>query len=184
MREAVHFVESRELWLRKHLIGLRPEHVVVAGGTVPYQGGELPVIAGGVRRTSLQDDTLYVPDVDTAGARAKAFLKLRARDELAAASDRYAAAVGRSYSRISIRDTRSRWGSCSSEGVLMYSWRLIMAPPEVLNYVAAHEVAHLVEMNHSDRFWAVVERLYPNHQSYRKWLRDHGNTLHRVSFGD
>lgn len=183
-REAIHFIESRELWLRKHLIGIRPEHVVQAGGTVPYQGREIAIEAGSVRRTALRDGVLHVPDADTAGVRVRAFLKLRARDELAAASDRYAAALGRSYHRISLRDTRSRWGSCSSEGVLMYSWRLIMAPRQVLDYVAAHEVAHLVEMNHSARFWAVVEQLFPDHKVCRKWLRDKGGDLHRVRFDD
>ena len=111
-------------------------------------------------------------------------LKLRARDVLAEASDRYAVMVGQSYSRLSIRDTRSRWGSCSSEGVLMYSWRLIMAPPEVLDYVAAHEVAHLVEMNHSAAFWAMVERICPDYDVHRAWLRKNGDVLHRVNFGD
>lgn len=64
----------------------------------------------------------------------------------------------------------------------MYSWRLIMAPPEVLNYVAAHEVAHLVEMNHSAAFWAVVGLLCPDYRSHRSWLREHGDSLHRISF--
>ena len=184
LAEATHFIESRELWLRKHLIGIAPEHAVRAGGTVPYKGVDLPVVAGEVRRTALRDGRLLVPDVASAGARAKAFLKLRARDELAAASDRYAAQLGRSYTRLSIRDTRSRWGSCSSDGVLMYSWRLIMAPPEILDYVAAHEAAHLVEMNHSDRFWAQVAAIYPDYDACRKWLRSHGDVLHRVRFDD
>lgn len=184
LREAVHFIESRELWLRKHLIGIAPEHVVTVGGTVPFQGVDLPVRVGDGRRTQLRDGTLFVPDKVTAGARAKAFLKLRARDELAAASDHFAGLLGRSYTRLSIRDTRSRWGSCSSEGVLMYSWRLIMAPPEILNYVAAHEAAHLVEMNHSDQFWSQVELIYPEYDACRKWLRAHGDVLHRVRFDD
>jgi len=67
---------------------------------------------------------------------------------------------------------------------LMYSWRLIMAPPDVLDYVAAHEVAHLVEMNHSDAFWAVVERICPDYAVHRAWLRKNGDVLHRVNFGD
>jgi predicted metal-dependent hydrolase len=132
----------------------------------------------------VRDATLLAPDDGTAGTRVKAFMKLQARDALAAASDRYAAAVGKSYARLSLRDTRSRWGSCSSQGVLMYSWRLIMAPPQVLDYVAAHEVAHLVEMNHSQAFWDVVEDIFPNHKPCRKWLREHGDKLHRVQFGD
>jgi predicted metal-dependent hydrolase len=137
-----------------------------------------------VKRTVLRDGVLHVPDEVTAGVRAKAFLKTKARDELAAASDFYAAQLGKRYNRLSIRDTRSRWGSCSSEGVLMYSWRLIMAPHEVLHYVAAHEAAHLVEMNHSDAFWAVVARICPDYDRHRIWLKKNGDQLHRVNFGD
>lgn len=184
LREGIDFLESREIWLRTHLIKLAPEAVVHAGGVVLYRGADLPVEVGTVKRTALRNGVLYVPDAATAGLRAKAFLKLRARDILAEASDRYAAMVGRSYARLSIRDTRSRWGSCSSEGVLMYSWRLVMAPPEVLDYVAAHEVAHLVEMNHSAAFWAVVEDICPDYGAHRAWLRKNGDVLHRVNFGD
>ena len=84
--------------------------------------------------------------------------------------------------RITLRDTRSRWGSCSHEGALMYSWRLIMAPPAVLTYVAAHEVAHMLEMNHSDRFWAVVDQLYPGWEAQRRWLHTQGAALHALRF--
>ena len=184
LREGINFLETRELWLRQHLIRLAPEAVVAAGGTVPYRGISVPVVVGAVKRTALVDGILHVSDAPTAGVRAKAFLKICARDELAAASDRYASMVNKSYTRLSIRDTRSRWGSCSSQGVLMYSWRLIMAPPAVLDYVAAHEVAHLVEMNHSDAFWAVVTRICPDYDVCRAWLRNNGDVLHRVNFGD
>uniref|UniRef100_UPI004047A5E8 M48 family metallopeptidase n=1 Tax=Yoonia sp. TaxID=2212373 RepID=UPI004047A5E8 len=184
LREGIDFLQTREIWLRQNLVKLAPVAAVHAGGTVPFQGGALPVIAGQVKRTTLRDGALYVPDVQTAAARARAFLKLRARDELAAASDHYAGLLGKSYSRLSIRDTRSRWGSCSSAGVLMYSWRLIMAPPQILHYVAAHEAAHLVEMNHSDAFWAQVARICPDYEQHRHWLRNNGDSLHRVDFGD
>jgi predicted metal-dependent hydrolase len=91
--------------------------------------------------------------------------------------------IGRPYSRITLRDTRSRWGSCTADGALMYSWRLAMAPPAVLDYVAAHEVAHLAQMNHSPAFWAVVARLVPGHAAPRRWLKLHGQTLHGPRFG-
>ncbi|MDG1999702.1 MAG: M48 family metallopeptidase, partial [Amylibacter sp.] len=97
-------------------------------------------------------------------------------------SESYAKMVGRSFSRITIRDTRSRWGSCTSDGNLMYSWRLIMAPPSVQAYVAAHEVCHLVEMNHSDAFWRQVAAIYPNYKKQREWLRHQGSHLHRYQF--
>lgn len=182
-REGLAFLREREDWLRGHLAKMEPEERVRLGGVLPYLGEDLPVMAADVKRARLRDGVLDLPDDATkAGARAAAFLKLRARDALADASDRYAAQLGKSYGRISLRDTRSRWGSCSSAGDLMYSWRLIMAPPKVLDYVAAHEVAHLQHMDHSPRFWAVVEQLYPDHKACRKWLRDHGQRLHRFRF--
>lgn len=183
-REAVAFLIERETWLRGHLDGVKPAHVVQVGGTVPYAGKQRPVVLGQTRRAVLREDGFQVPDADTAGVKVKAVLKARARDMLASVSDDYAAALGRSYNRLSIRDTRSRWGSCSTEGTLMYSWRLIMAPPEVLHYVAAHEVAHLEQMNHSPAFWAVVERLFGDYDPPRRWLRENGDALHRVQFGD
>lgn len=110
------------------------------------------------------------------------FLKTQARARLVAASDMYAARLGQPYRRITLRDTRSRWGSCSSQGALMYSWRLILAPPRVLHYVAAHEVAHLSEMNHSPAFWAVVAQLFGPCDAERRWLRQEGAALHRIRF--
>ena len=83
-----------------------------------------------------------------------------------------------------LRDTRSRWGSCTAKGDLMFNWRLILAPPPVLDYVAAHEVAHLAQMNHSPAFWAEVARLFPAHLEARRWLKTQGSHLHRYRFGD
>ncbi len=182
-REGMAFVRERESWLRKHLSAIEPEMPVEIGATVLFEGADVPVIAGPVKRATLKSGALMVPDdPGKVGKRVAAFMKLRARDALADASDSYAAALGRPYNRISLRDTRSRWGSCSSAGDLMYSWRLIMAPRSVLEYVAAHEVAHLQHMDHSDRFWGVVNDLFPNHKACRKWLRDNGGALHRVRF--
>ena len=93
--------------------------------------------------------------------RVRDFLKREAKRDLEAASRRYAAMLGVAVKRVSVRDQASRWGSCTAAGVLSYSWRLIFAPPYVLDYLAAHEVAHLVEMNHSRRFWRVVARICP-----------------------
>ncbi|EAR52364.1 zinc metallopeptidase-like protein [Oceanicola granulosus HTCC2516] len=182
-REGLKFARAREEWLRGHLAGIGAGRVARLGGSVPFEGRELPVRAGAVRGSRLEDGVLWLPDQpERAGARIGAFLKTAARDRLAARSDHHAAALGRTYGRITLRDTRSRWGSCSSTGDLMYSWRLVMAPPEVLDYVAAHEVAHLVEMNHSPAFWAVVARLLPDHAAARAWLRDNGSALHQVRF--
>lgn len=182
-RAAMGFLKERETWLRGHVSALAPVHPVAVGGSVLIGGVDVPVHAGTQARAVLRDGVLYAPQQATA-RRVAAFLKLEARDRLALASDRYAAAVGRKYTKLSLRDTRSRWGSCSSKGVLMYSWRLVMAPPDVLDYVAAHECAHLVEMNHSAAFWQVVARLMPGYERHRHWLKENGDMLHRVSFDD
>ena len=107
------------------------------------------------------------------------FLKRAARRDLEAASRRHAASLGVKVKRVSVRDQSSRWGSCSNSGVLSFSWRLILAPPFVLDYLAAHEVAHLVELNHSPRFWRLVTRLYPGFERAKAWLDRHGADLHR-----
>ena len=107
------------------------------------------------------------------------FLKREAKRELETASRRAADKLGVKIKRVSIRDQASRWGSCSTTGVLSYSWRLILAPPFVLDYLAAHEVAHLVEMNHSRAFWRLVMRICPNVARAKIWLDSHGSELHR-----
>ena len=107
------------------------------------------------------------------------YLKREAARALDAASRRYAAELGVPIKRISVRDQSSRWGSCSNTGVLSFSWRLILAPPYVLDYLAAHEVAHLVELNHSPRFWRLVGKLYPNLERAKAWLDVNGTDLHR-----
>lgn len=183
-REGIAFLQARENWLRGHLTQIAPAHNVTREGTVLFEGRLLPIVVDQVRAARLESDQIKVSGTGPIGPRVKAVLKAHARDVLAEASDRYAGQLGRRYSRLSIRDVRSRWGSCSSKGVLMYSWRLIMAPPEVLQYVAAHEVAHLVEMNHAPAFWNVVGRLCPAYKSHRCWLRDNGDRLHRVIFDD
>lgn len=185
LREGIAFAESRADWLRGHLARVGAAVSPVLGGTIPFEGRDLPLIAAPVRRAAFRDGALLLPDdPDRVAARVAAFLKTQARDRLAQASDRYAAQLGRTYRRLTLRDVRSRWGSCSSQGDLMYSWRLIMAPPAVLDYVAAHEIAHLQRMDHSPAFWAVVDRLFPDHAVCRRWLRDHGESLHRLRLGD
>jgi predicted metal-dependent hydrolase len=111
-------------------------------------------------------------------------LKREARKDLQKAAMSYAQALGVRVRRISIRDQSSRWGSCTSAGSLSFSWRLILAPPYVLDYLAAHEVAHLVEMNHSTRFWKVVAKVCSHVERAKTWLDTHGNDLHRYGIQD
>ena len=182
-REAMDFARSKEGWIRKHLEARGEDAAVGIGSEIPLGGNMYPVIAGTGRRVQITPEGIFVPGpVERVGKRLGAHLKEIARDRLAGASDDYAARLGRSYNRLSLRDTRSRWGSCTSDGGLMYSWRLIMAPPEVLEYVAAHEVTHLAQMNHSQAFWDEVTRIYGDYAAARGWLRRHGSTLHRYKF--
>lgn len=111
------------------------------------------------------------------------WLKARSREDLSAAADHYANLANLQRGKITIRDTRGQWGSCSARGGLSFSWRLVLAPPTVAAYVAAHEVAHLKQRNHSPDFWALVATLCPDYQIQRRWLNDHGSALHRYGAG-
>ncbi|MCY4333208.1 MAG: SprT family zinc-dependent metalloprotease [Litoreibacter sp.] len=181
--DAQSFLRDKEGWIRKHLEQQPDQVLVQPGAFIPIEGVSYRIEVGSNRAVSLQTNCISVPPgLEKTGPRLRAFLKTLARDRLAEASGRYAAKLGRRYGKITLRDTRSRWGSCTCEGNLMYSWRLILAPPAVLDYVAVHECCHLVEMNHSKAFWDLVEGLMPDYNAPRRWLRKEGGALHRYQF--
>jgi predicted metal-dependent hydrolase len=182
LSEARDFLERQGGWLADALARTPPPRPLRPGDALPFRGAPVTLtVAGGPAR--VEGGRLIVPGAPAdAARRARAFLKVAARDALAPAAIGHAATLGRTPSRIALRDTRSRWGSCSAAGGLSFSWRLVMAPPEVLDYVAAHEAAHLVEMNHSAAFWKLVARLRPDWRDQRAWLRAHGGALHRLHF--
>jgi len=181
------FAERHTDWVRVRLVRL-PE-------TVPFADGAMIPIRGEMHRivhTPLSRGTAWIgtradgpPILFVAGdaphvaRRVRDFLKREARQDLALAVRRHAGALGVEIGRITLRDTASRWGSCSSRGDLSFSWRLIMAPPSVLDYLTAHEVAHRLEMNHSPRYWQLVERIFPARRDAEAWLKGHGAGLHR-----
>lgn len=101
----------------------------------------------------------------------------RARERLTERTAYFAALMGVSYNRISIRSQKTRWGSCSAQGNLNFHWKLILMPPEILDYVVVHELAHRREMNHSERFWVQIERMLPDYKQRRKWLREKGSQV-------
>lgn len=178
---ALAFLRAREGWLRDHLARRPPPIRPAPGLSIPFEGGLLRLEAapGPVPRRA-GDVLLVPPDPDRLAPRLETWLREQARARLLAACDRHAATLGRRWRRLVLRDPRSRWGSCSAAGDLMFSWRLVLAPPAVLDYVAAHEVAHLERMDHSPAFWAVVARLCPGHAAPRRWLRQQGASLHRL----
>lgn len=178
------FLDRHAGWLDKALAKRPAVEVVGHGVEMPIDGKDTPIIVReGTRRPPvLQDGALVLQGAGSEGPRIAAWLRLRARDALFPAARGYARKLGKPIARIALRDTTSRWGSCSSAGTLSFSWRLAMAPPEVLDYVAAHEAAHLVEMNHSPAYWAIVAELCPDYKSKRSWLRSEGRELHRYRF--
>lgn len=184
-REAMAFATQKREWIHAHIDAQDAPKRLRVGSEVPFEGQSFTIAQGQGRKVEIDGTCIRVPGPpDRMGARLAGFFKTVAQGRSACAADMYAAKLGRAYSGLTLRDTRSRWGSCSSEGRLMLSWRLIMAPPEVFDYVVAHEVSHLAEMNHSPAFWKTVETLYGPYDAPRLWLRQHGATLHRVRFTD
>ena len=181
---ALAFARDREDWLRATLARL-PQGVDVAPGvSLPVLGVPLTLVAAPVRRARRHDGGLLVPAGPGFGSAVARYLRDAARTRLETVCSDHSRVLGHPIAGIVLRDTRSRWGSCTAAGRLMFSWRLALAPIEVMDYVAAHEAAHLVEMNHSPAFWRVVSDLCPDWQSRRSWLRREGGNLHRWRFCD
>ena len=186
LTQAREFAEKHGAWIAARLQRI-PEAAPFADGTVlPLRGTAHRIVHRRAARgtvwieTAAEERLLCVAgQAPHVARRVRDFLKREAKRDLEAASRRAAAALAVGIKRVSVRDQSSRWGSCSTSGVLSYSWRLILAPPFVLDYLAAHEVAHLIEMNHSRAFWRLVERICPHMRSAKSWLEAHGAELHR-----
>ena len=180
------FLAQREVWLRRHLGPMRD------GALLRYRGEphRVRVVAGspGSRRSRVErvggeeEDQLLVTlaPAERRPLRAvlEAWLRVRARDALEAAIARHAPALDVTPARVTVRDTRSRWGSASRARRLSFSWRLVLAPPDVLETVAVHELAHLRVFGHGPAFWALVASRRPDHLAQRRWLRTHAAELH------
>ena len=184
LKGAQDFAARHAAWIGARLARLPRPVAFQPGETTPLRGVDHLIVhrpdARGVVWTEPGGPLLCVAGAaEHAPRRVADFLKREARRDLAAAVARHAAALGVKPRRLSLRDTTSRWGSCSSTGSLNFSWRLILAPPHVLDYLAAHEVAHMAHMNHSPLFWAVARRLSPDVDRAEAWLKAHGQSLHR-----
>jgi len=192
LKEARAFAERHGGWIAARL-GRLPVAVPFRHGTlVPVRGLDHRIdhrrgARGTVWSEAAPDAARLLcvaGEVPHVGRRIADHLKREAKRDLEAASRRYAAQLGIAVKRVSIRDQASRWGSCSATGVLSFSWRLVLAPPFVLDYLAAHEVAHLVEMNHSPRFWRTVIGMCPDTRRAKAWLDAHGAELHRYGVAE
>ena len=162
----------------------RLRHPVAPGSRICIEGGvyALKIQASGRTTLKLEDETcilsLKAPD-DEAAVRAalKQALSHRALMRIRMRLDEYAPRLGVSFGRVAIRDQKSRWGSCSQRHNLNFNWKLIMAPEEALTYVVIHELCHLIEFNHSPRFWSLVKQQMPEYEYWKKWLKEHGGEL-------
>lgn len=182
---ALAFARRETQWIARQLKHL-PEMVALApGAEVPYLGQCHPIRHSAMRGPGpvwTEDGAILVSGrVEHAPRRLLDFFKQQARTLFAARALDYAARLGARPQRITVRDTKSRWGSCNQQGALSFCWRLVFAPDYVRDYVVAHEVAHLKEINHSPRFWAHVKNLSPDSVRARQWLRDHGRNLLRYN---
>jgi predicted metal-dependent hydrolase len=178
-REAAAAVAQLRGWIdrRRAEVAVAQARVAARDGTVPYLGTDLLLrVEPGRTRVHRRGDVLLVPAGD-ARAALERWYRRQARLEIAPRLDRAAADVGKSYTKLTIRDQRTRWGSCSAAGAMSFNWRLLLAPDAVLEYVVRHEACHLAVMDHSPRFWALMTALMPGYQAPRGWLRDHGGTL-------
>ena len=182
-RAGLALIREHEAWVLERLAALTPP-VAFAPGAAVLLGGEPHVIRHDPRARGgafLQGTSIVVAGArEFLPRRVADFLRVEARRRIAALAGPHAAALGVKPRAIRVKDPRSRWGSCAPDGTLAFSWRLVMAPPWVTDYVVAHEVAHLRELNHSPRFWALVAGLTPHREAAVEWLRAEGPALLRV----
>ena len=178
-RAAASAVKELRPWIERRLREVDDVRAAVAArdGTVPYLGDELLLVPEpGRTRVHRRGDVLRVPDGDARPALER-WYRRQAKGEIAPRLDEAVEALGTSYSALTIRNQRTRWGSCSTTGAMSFNWRLLLAPEDVLDYVVWHEACHLVHMDHSPRFWRLVERHVPDYREPKRWLRRHGATL-------
>jgi hypothetical protein len=178
-RAAAAAVSELRPWIEGRLDEAREALASIAAraGTVPYLGGALQLVPqAGRSRVHRDGERLLVPAGDARPALER-YYRRAARREIAPRLDRAAALAGVAYDDLTIRGQRTRWASCSASGRMSFNWRLLLAPERVLEYVIWHEVCHLEILDHSPRFWRLVERRWPSYREERDWLGRHGATL-------
>jgi len=184
--DAISFASERVDWIAERLGALPPPVAFHPGAYIPLRGVIHRLRQAENGRTVRLDNSGATPVLLVPGSReafadkTRAFFRTAAKTDFAERVAVHADTLRVNPKSISIKDMRSRWGSCSSQGRLNFAWRLVCAPPFALDYVAAHEVAHLKEMNHSARFWKQVERCVPDWKQARAWLQERGSALHAI----
>ncbi|KZL19485.1 hypothetical protein PsAD2_01763 [Pseudovibrio axinellae] len=187
LKTALDFASRHAGWLTEKL-NSRPASIKFEeNARIPVRGvlhtlrasGKLRGLAQVDREEEAGELLLMLPgETQSFHRKTKDFLRKIAKQDIEGHVERLTKELGRGYHSITLRDTKSRWGSCSVDGKLSFSWRLVMAPPDILEYVAAHEVAHLAKLDHSPEFWQICERLAPHTKQAQRWLKEHGSQLH------
>ncbi len=179
-RAAAEAVRELKPWIerRRRALARAAAEVARTPGTVPYLGEELVLVAEPRRsRAHRRGDTLLVPRGAGQAEAIERWYRRAARAEIEPRLDAAVARAGTRYSGLTIRGQKTRWASCSSTGGMSFNWRLLLAPPEILDYVVEHEVCHLEIMDHSPRFWRLLESRVPDWRTHSGWLRRYGSTL-------
>jgi predicted metal-dependent hydrolase len=188
-REVDSFLDRHRGWLEQRLAKVPDRPQVRPGIKIPLRGvphiivhepGKRGTVSAAIGESgpslTVHGDRLHLP------RRIADFLKREAKREIEALVEKHCAQIGRRAKAIRFRDTTSRWGSCTSDGTLSFSWRIMMAPPPVINYLVAHEVAHLKEMNHGPKFWKLCAELCPDTDRCKAWLKRNGGALQAIAF--
>jgi hypothetical protein len=181
LREKAGWIEEKLSKARSH-VSLLPRHDFLTGERFPYLGRDWPLAVVAFQKTPLTFDdkagfSLDIAAFDRGEVIFEQWYRDQARKLLAERVQHFAPLVGVSLPRLRITGAERRWGSCSTTGNVSFTWRLIMAPMDVIDYVVVHELAHLREMNHSVRFWALVVSVLPDYEERRRWLKEYGATL-------
>tara|TARA_B100000676_G_scaffold313071_1_gene391099 strand:+ start:3937 stop:4671 length:735 start_codon:yes stop_codon:yes gene_type:complete len=181
--DAFDLVRRKSHWLYHQMNKLGDRIFFGDGVQIPFQGMKYVIrhLEGNCEKIWIKNGEINVSgEIEKLSSHLGFWLKKQAHTTIIPLAQYKASQINKTISRVTICDTRSRWGSCSAKGKLSFSWRLIMAPPEILDYVVAHEVSHLAHMDHSSRFWATVEILSKNVKEGRSWLKNNGLALHRI----
>ena len=184
-KEAYQMAERHKVWISNQLLKHPKLSSPSEGGSFPVRGQSHHIVHSGKKRGLIQQDetSLIVSgEMDFLKRRLKDWLIQQAKQDITPQAYELADKLNKKINHISFKDTKTRWGSCSSGGNLSFNWRLIMAPPEILRYVVAHEVSHLAHMNHSADFWETVHFLFSDHKRARHWLKRHGSSLQNIQF--
>lgn len=187
LADAHNFAQKNVAWIASKLARLPDVVPFTDGEIIPFRGVSHKIVHRADARGTVWVETdesgnrliCVAGSVTHVSRRVTDFLKREAKKTLTDASRAYAAKIGVGIGKIGLRDSASRWGSCSESGSLSYSWRLILAPEFVLDYLAAHEIAHRIELNHSNRFWKLLDSMTPDRLRAEAWLGAYGNSLHR-----